>query len=174
MEGFRKILYALDLSRLSRVLRIGCWETGIGKALNCCPQVFGQQLVLRLIASNTKIPLYYFIKDNRIYAVVPPELVSACSDTLFNSPAVEIWMPGGWYSGAAYPLSDEEKDGILSEVSDENIYGTLGAPESSENGMLLKITRSAPCTGENGPARYAWIWAVLSLYLFLFPRRKKS
>lgn len=176
MEKLASSIQKVDFGKIGNRLRMFCWDTGLGKALNAMPAYCGNQLVLSFPSNGKRLPLFWFEDEDRIYAIVPPSDVSLCTGSLLNSSAAEVWMPGGWYTATVQALNDAEKAELMPKISLATVCGTVNGYRSESdvrNGMLVEIRRNAPCTGEKGPGQYSWIWAALCLGLLLCPRRKK-
>ena len=161
-------------SALQKV-KLFCWETGLGPALNALPSVFGQQAVLYFPGRSGKYSLPCFESDGRILLAVTNEELNGINELLLQSPGIEIWLKSGWYAGTARLLSAEEQDEIAEAIPNAKFFGEAGNKLNERRQIhyqLLEVTRSAPCTGSSGPASKAWVWPLAAFLLLISKKRK--
>ena len=165
--------HSIDMEKIRtdccRSARLWCWRSGLGRALNCRPLLFGQQLAVVFSDKTTCEPLYCVNFEGKTLAIVPPSEKQNCKEGLLNSSAIEIWMKSGWFSGNASFINEEEKENLCSSLKAEHIFGKsalLIRYPDLVSCDFLNITRSAACTGEKGPGQYSWVWAASSLFFF--------
>lgn len=161
-------------SALQKV-KLFCWETGLGPALNALPSVFGQQAVLYFPGRSGKYSFPCCETGGRILLAVTNEEIKGISELLLQSPGVEIWLKSGWYAGTVRLLSAEEQAEAAELIPNEQFFGEAGSRLNErwqKHYQLLEVTRSAPCTGSTGPGSKAWIWP-LAVFLLLFSKKRK-
>lgn len=157
-------------------VKLFCWETGLGPALNALPSVFGQQAVLYFPGRSGKYSFPCYETGGKILLAVTNEELNGINELLLQSPGVEIWLKSGWYAGTARMLSDEEQAGIAETVPNKQFFGEAGDrlnARQQKHYQLLEVTRSAPCTGSSGPGSKSWIWPLAALFLLLSGKKKK-
>ena len=165
---------AAESSALQKV-RLFCWETGLGPALNALPSVFGQQAVLYFPGRSGKFSLPCCESGGKILLAVTNEELNGINEMLLQSPGVEIWLKSGWYAGTVRLLSAEEQAEIAAAIPDGEFFGEAGSKlneHRQRHYQLLEVTRSAPCTGSSGPGSKAWIWP-LAVFLLLCSKKRK-
>ena len=160
---------------LLQKVRLFCWETGLGPAINAVPAVSGEQAVLYFPGRSGKFSLSCCEFDGRVLMALTEEELQKISGVLLQSPAVEVWMKDGWYAGTARLLTPEEQAVLTAKITDEQFFGKAGnmlGRSLQKDCRLIEVTRSAPCTGRSGPGSKAWVWP-LAACLLLFSRKKK-
>ena len=165
---------ALGSAALSRV-KLFCWETGLGSAINALPSVFGQQAVLYFPGRSRKFALPCCEVSGSLLLAVTADELKELNEQLLQNPGVEIWLKSGWYAGTARLLSDAEQAEVTAPVTDEAFFGEAGSAINKRRQTryrLIEVTRSAPCTGNTGHGAKAWVWPVAALVL-LVTRKKK-
>ena len=162
-------------SSLFQKAKVFAWETGLGTVINALPAAFGEQSVLYFPGRSGKFAFPCCERDSKVLLALNDEDLEKISSNLLQSPGVEIWMKSGWYAGTARLLSDEEKAALTESVTDQQFFGStkelLGKPSLQEH-HLLEVTRTAPCTGRDGPGSKSWIWPAAA-FLLLFSGKKK-
>ncbi len=171
--NIRKIVDSLESSGI-----VWLWKTGLGNILNDFPRFFGHHLIVTLSSDGKKIPLYYFVQEDEIYALVGQDEIAECRENLLKNPSLEVWMRSGWFSCCGEILSERNKIEILQTINAEDVFGLIVAAKHSgplEMSEVMKIKRTAACTGSNGPGSYAWVWSTAALFFFvswIFKKKK--
>jgi hypothetical protein len=110
---------------------------------------------------------------------------------LLANPAVEIWLPAGWYAGIAEDVTGlpaGEKAAIMRQVLINSgfaarIAGIDAARMSDEQLLaatgryhLVRIRCTAARTGPGGPGDLTWVWPLVTTFLIalLLLRRKRQ
>lgn len=167
------------------------WRLGMGKLLCLWPEVAGKYMVIthrgRKSGKQFRTPVNYAEHEGEVYCVAGFGPGSDWYRNLIANPQVEIWLPDGWYAGAAEPIPMEhEKLPILRAVLINSgfaarMLGVNPAAISDEaletlaaDYRLIKITRQSARTGADGPGDLAWIWPLFVLWLLFFRRSKRK
>jgi deazaflavin-dependent oxidoreductase (nitroreductase family) len=158
------------------------WKLGLGPWINLAPRWLGRYMVIKHTGRKSGrvryTPVNYVELDNEIYCTAGFGSVSDWYKNILLNPAVEIWLPNGWYSGQVIEIHDSqqrlplfrkilEASGFVAPLmgihpltdSDETL-GSLTADY-----RLLNIHRTTPCTGRGGPGELSWIWPLTSFIL---------
>jgi deazaflavin-dependent oxidoreductase (nitroreductase family) len=168
------------------------WRLGLGHWLNAWPDVGGRILVIthtgRVTGLKRRTPLNYAIIDGDIYVTAGFGSRSDWFRNLKANPEVQVWLPQGWWSGAAEEVTDPSQrlalmrqvligSGIVAPIfgiqpktmTDEQL------DQVTETYRLVRIRRQQACTGPGGPGELAWIWPLATLILLplAFRRRKR-
>ena len=162
-------------STVFQKIKLFCWETGLGTALNALPAVFGQQAVLYFPGRGGKHSFPCYETDGRVLLAVTEKELRELNEMLLQNPGIEIWLKSGWYAGTARLLTPEEQAEAAETIPDETFFGEAGNALNQRRGRnyrLLEVTRSAPCTGTTGPGSRSWIWPLAAL-LLLFSKKRK-
>ena len=164
--------------RFSRRARVFMWESGQGQILNALPEQFGNQLVLSLPEQELRLPLHYFERDGIVYTFLNDSEGVTLSQAAAENCAIEVWMKNGWFTASASVLNEEETADLLSGISSESLFGTIGCrlPQSGIAGtQIAALKRKAPRTGGKGPGGRSWVWFAASALFFTlwFKDRKK-
>ncbi len=160
---------------LVQKIKVFCWETGLGSALNALPAVFGEQAVLYFPGRSGKYPFPCCEYEGSVFLAVTEEKLQKLNGLLLQSPGIEIWMKSGWYAGTVRLLTPEEQAETALKISAGQFFGEAGIKVGKyhmKDYRLLEVTRSAPCTGSSGPGSKAWVWP-LAVFLLIFSRKKK-
>ena len=162
-------------SSLLQKAKLFAWKTGLGPVLNVRPDVLGQQAVFYFPGRSGKISCACYEHNGAILLALTEKEVESIRDILVQNPGVELWLRNGWFTGTVRLLSADEQQEIEGNISDEQFFGfmlrSLVKPTLKDH-CLLEATRSAPCTGTNGPGSKAWVWPLATL-LLLFTKRRK-
>jgi hypothetical protein len=105
-----------------------------------------------------------------------------------KDPAVEVWLPTGWLTGAAEDVTESEEryvylrqvlvaSGFAARAAGINPH-TMSEDEFqrvTESYRLIKIRTEEARTGKGGPGELAWIWPLATTFLIaiLFFQRKR-
>ncbi len=170
------------------------WRLGLGPYVNFWPAVVGRIMVLAHTGRKSglvrRTPVNYAVVNGDIYCVAGFGQTSDWYRNVKANPAVEVWLPDGWWAGAVEEVVDPNlrtplirqvliASGFASyaaglnpnRLSDE----ALGA--ATADYCLLRIRRSAARTGRGGPADLAWFWPLATLTLLLFvllPKQRRG
>lgn len=161
------------------------WRLGLGWLVNWWPAIGGQIMVLthtgRKSGQQRRTPVNYAIVDGQIYCTVGFGAVSDWYRNLLVNPAVELWLPDGWWSGWAQEVSDEpNRLFFLRQVLMNSGFAAsaagLNPRQMSDEALaaatsdyrLVKIERKQPCTGRNGPGDLAWLWPIITFVLLFW------
>lgn len=166
------------------------WKLGLGKLINCWPSVIGRIMVIshhgRGSGRPYLTPVNYCTQGEYVYCT---SAFGGGSDWFLNvlsNPQIEIWLPGGWFSGKAEIVDEPlERAELLRKVLIESGFAahffvgidpkTIGEEQFNKvtsTYKLLRITRQSACTGADGPGSLAWLWPLITIML-LFRRRRK-
>lgn len=183
-QGFRKYLNPFMLA---------LWRLGMGKWFMVFPKVSGNVMVLTHTGRKTGIkrhqPVNYAVVDGDIYCVAAFGGRSDWYRNIMAHPAVEVWLPDGWWDGVAEDLSSSPQriqlirqvlvgSGFAAYAAGINPYKITDEELEAESRSyrLLRIRRSAARTGPGGPGELEWIWQAATFALLgmvLFRRRRK-
>ena len=169
------------------------WRLGLGKWVNGLPDVGGRIMVIthtgRKSGKTYRTPVNYAEIDGDVYCQAG---VGSQADWYLNvkaNPAVQIWLPDGWWAGRAEELTDERARlpllrqvlinsgkaapalGIFPDtMPDEELEQAVG------DARLFRIRKTEARTGADGPGDLAWVWPLATLLLLLatlFRRRRR-
>jgi deazaflavin-dependent oxidoreductase (nitroreductase family) len=172
------------------------WRLGLGSSVNFWPAVVGRIMVLVHTGRKTgrmhRTPVNYASVDGEIYCVAGFGQISDWYRNVKANPAVEVWLPDGWWAGAAEEVVDPSlRLALIRQVLIASGFATYAAGinphrlsdealgKTTSDYCLMRIRRSAARTGPGGPADLAWFWQLATLIfilIVLFPkqRRKKN
>jgi deazaflavin-dependent oxidoreductase (nitroreductase family) len=135
-----------------------------------------------------RTPLNYAIVDGQVYCTAGFGSISDWYRNIRANPAVEVWLPGGWWAGIAQEVTHEAArlpllravligSGIVAPLAGVNPHTlTDAAPAAATaNYHLMRIDRSAARTGAGGPGDLAWVWPLSTVgMLFLLARSRRQ
>lgn len=168
------------------------WRLGLGKWINFLPDSIGQIMVIthkgRKSGETYKTPVNYAVIDGDLYCTSGFGAISDWYQNILTNPEVEVWLPNGWWEGTAVDVT-ESKD-YLWQLRTVLIASGFAAPAvgiepktmsdedlaaATEDYRLVRISRTAPRTGDGGPGDLSWVWplAVFLMFPLLFFRGKK-
>lgn len=182
-QGFKKYLNPFMLA---------LWRLGLGGWFKVWPEVSGQVMVLAHTGRKSGIqryqPVNYAVVDGDIYCVAAFGEVSDWYRNIRANPAVEVWLPDGWWTGVAEDVNDfPARLQLVRQVliasgfaayafgMNPNQMTDAEIAAESENYRLVRIRRSAARTGPGGPGDLAWVWPLATFALLgcvLFRRRR--
>lgn len=161
------------------------WRLELGQWLNAWPEVGGRIMVLthtgRTSGRRYHTPLGYAIVDGDVYCVAEFGGVTDWYRNLKTTPAVEVWLPEGWWAGVGEEVTDpEERLPLLRKVW--NSGGVAGRTlrfdpramdddafaEATAHHRLIRIRRTEARTGPGGPGDLSWVWQAATLLLLAF------
>ena len=167
------------------------WRLGLGDWINIWPAVFGRIMVITHTGRNSgarrRTPVNFARVDGEIYCTAGFGSITDWYRNILADPQVEVWLPEGWWSGVAEEVSDHpERTALMRQVligsgivaplvgidpqklSDEELEA------ATANYCLVRIRRTAPRTGREGPGDLAWIWPLATLILLPLALKKKK
>ncbi|WP_299030117.1 nitroreductase family deazaflavin-dependent oxidoreductase [uncultured Thermanaerothrix sp.] len=176
------------LLRRLNALIVLLWRLGLGPWFNFWPALSGRILILvhsgRKSGKRHLTPLNYALLNGEIYCVTGFGPTSDWYRNLLANPQVELWLPDGWWVG----LAEEIVEPVLREealkavrTSGGLIARLFGAPSPREDETplsshtapyrVIRLRRVAPRTGTHGPGDLAWVWPLITLWVWLRARR---
>lgn len=167
------------------------WRLGLGKWVNAWPERGGQIMVLSHIGRKSglqrRTPVNYALIDGDLYCAAGFGRLSDWYRNIKVNPAVEVWLPEGWWNGEVEDVSESADrlslmrdvliaSGFAAEAA--GIYPkTMGDDELAEataTYRLLRIRRTRARTGTGGPGDLAWVWPVATLLLLPLALRRRK
>ncbi len=166
------------------------WRLGLGKFINMAPETSGRILVLTHVGRKTgavrQTPVNYCIANNDIYITAGFGSVADWYRNILKNPRVEVWLPDGWWQATAEDVSHHpDRVELLRQVLIASGFAarsmgfqpkTMTAEEidaATHDYMLIRIRRTAACTGPGGPGDLAWIWPVATFILLPLAFRRR-
>lgn len=182
-QGFRKYLNPFMLA---------LWRLGMGKWFTVFPKVSGLVMVITHTGRKTGIkrcqPVNYAIVDGDVYCVAAFGGRSDWYRNIMAQPAVEVWLPDGWWAGTAEDASSApERVQLIRQVLIGSGFAAYAAgidpykisdeelEAESRSYRLVRIRRTEARTGPGGPGELEWIWQAATFVLLgmvLFRRRR--
>jgi len=181
-QGFKKYLnpFMLTLFRL-----------GLGWWFNIWPSVSGRIMVIvhtgRKTGMKRRTPVNYAIVDGELYCTAGFGRVSDWYRNIKANSQVEVWLPDGWWAGAAEEVARDDRwlplmrqviigSGIIGPIfglqpqtmTDEELR-TI-----AEGYCLIHIRRAEARTGRDGPGDLAWVWPLATLILLPLALRRRG
>ena len=175
VKGLKNSSTELFKSSFLQKAKLFAWETGLGPVLNIRPDVLGQQAVFYFPGRSGKLSCACYERNGSILLALTEKELESIRDILVQNPGVELWLRNGWFTGTVRQLTADEQKEIEETVTDEQFFGFMlrsVIKPTLKDHYLLEVTRSAPCTGNNGPGSKAWVWPLATL-LLLFTKRRK-
>lgn len=168
------------------------WRLGLGSFINIWPSVGGRIMVLAHTGRKSgllrRTPVNYALVNGDIYCVAGFGQVSDWYRNVKANPAVEVWLPDGWWAGAVEEVVDPNlRTPLIRQVLIASGFASYAAginpnrlsdealQAATEDYRLLRIRRSAARTGPGGPADLGWVWQLATLILLIFvllPKRR--
>lgn len=167
------------------------WRLGLGRWLNALPEAFGRYMVISHVGRRTgarrRTPVNYAIADGDVYCVAGFGPGSDWYRNLKANPMVEVWLPDGWWDGLATDESDAPDrlslvrrvliaSGFASRAAgiDPAMVSDAELGAATRDYRLIRIHRTVPRTGNDGPGDLAWMWPLATAAMVLLrPRRRK-
>jgi deazaflavin-dependent oxidoreductase (nitroreductase family) len=166
------------------------WRLGLGKFINMAPETGGRIMVLTHVGRKTgavrRTPVNYFISNNDIYCSAGFGSVSDWYRNILKNPQVEVWLPEGWWQGKAEEVSHHPdrlellRQVLIASGFAARLFGfqpKTMTPEEIEAATgdykLIRIRRTAACTGPGGPGDLAWVWPAATFLLLPMAFRKR-
>ncbi len=177
--------------RVLNFLQVLAWRMGMGPWLSKFPAQTGAYLVLthqgRKSGKKYRTPVNFAQVNGDIYITAGFGSVTDWYQNIVANPQVEIWIPDGWYVGTATdaPITSETipvlrkvmaNSGFVApligihpnKLSDEDLL------ELCKDYRLVRIQRSAPRTGKDGPGDLVWLWMLIVLLLLTGGKKKRK
>lgn len=171
---------------------LSLWRLGLGGWVNWWPEVGGRIMVIthtgRKSGLPRRTPVNYAQIDGELYCLAGFGTVSDWYRNIQKNPAVEVWLPDGWWAGEAEDVSEAPgraarlrqvlvDSGFAARVAGINPH-TISEEELealTRAYRLVHIRRTRPRTGPGGPGDLAWVWPLATMLLLplLLRRRKK-
>ena len=166
------------------------WRLGLGSYGN--PTQWGGAIMVithtgRKTGRRRRTPVNYAIVDGELYCTAAFGQYAHWYRNMLANPDVEVWLPDGWWAGVAEDVSDSPQrlhllrqvligSGFAACVAGINPHAM--SDEEMDNVTstyrLLRIRRTEPRTGPDGPGDLAWVWPVSTLLLlFALLSRKR-
>ncbi|WP_054520138.1 nitroreductase family deazaflavin-dependent oxidoreductase [Thermanaerothrix daxensis] len=182
----KRPLLARLLHRLNTLIVL-LWRLGLGPWFNFWPALSGRILILihsgRKSGKRYLTPLNYALLNGEIYCVTGFGPTSDWYRNLLANPQVELWLPDGWWVGLAEEILEPalREEAIRAVLASGGLMARLfGAPSPQDETALssrtahyrvIRLRRVAPRTGANGPGDLAWVWPLITLWVWLKARR---
>ena len=163
-------------------LMVIMWRLGLGAWFKLWPEGFGQVMVIthrgRTSGQNYRTPVNYAFLGQKLYCIAGFGKIADWYQNIIANPAVEIWLPDGWWSGTAEDMSScPERPEIMRAVVEASGFAgpMFGVdPRKLDSPELMKATRSYKIvqihlaearTGPGGPGELAVIWQIATFVL---------
>ena len=167
------------------------WRLGMGSLLNMGPAMAGRYMVIthtgRKSRSQRRTPVNYAIIDDDIYCTAGFGQGSDWYRNIIANPSVEVWLPDGWWAGAAEEVADvDSRVPLMREVLLASGFAASAAgldprkmsdqelDAATVKYRLIRIRRTTPRTGPGGPGELAWIWPLATMILLPMALRRKN
>lgn len=157
------------------------FRLGLGWWLQPWPRITGQILVLthqgRKSGLTRRTPLNFAVVDGDLYVLAGFGAISDWYRNVKADPAVEVWMPDGWWAGVAEEASDHpDRLRVLRQViigSGFAAYAFGVSPRLPDDRLaeitakyrLVRIRRTEARSGPGGPGDLAWVWPLATVLL---------
>ena len=169
------------------------WRLGLGPIANRA-DLTGCIMVLvhtgRKSKRTRRTPVNYALIEGDVYCVAGFGRIADWYQNLLASPAVEVWLPAGWYAGVAEDVTDlpaVEKSAIMRQVLINSGFAAriagIDAARMTDDALLaataeyrlVRIRCTEARTGAGGPGDLAWVWPLATTILAaaLLVRRKR-
>jgi deazaflavin-dependent oxidoreductase (nitroreductase family) len=171
------------------------FRLGLGGWMNS-PDAGGQIMVLTHTGRKTgairRTPLNYAIVDGEVYCMAGFGAISDWYRNILKDPAVQVWLPNGWWRGVAEDVSDSPErlflirqvliaSGFAARLFGMDAYAMSDAQveEETRSYRLIHIKRTEARTGSGGPNDLAWVWpaatfVLLGLFLLGGTKRRRG
>ncbi len=159
------------------------WRLGWGPWINIWPEGIGRIMVIthtgRKSGLKRQTPVNYAILDGEVYCTAGFGRVSDWYHNVKANPAVEVWLPDGWWEGKVEEIADPEKRLPLLRAILQNsgfatyTFGGIDPFKLNDEELakatpdynVFHIQRTAARTGPGGPGDLAWIWPMATMVL---------
>lgn len=168
---------------MNRTFMVPSFKLGLGKLINVWPDGVGRIMVLehtgRKSGNTYHTPLNYDIIGQDVYCLTGFGETADWYRNIMATPAVEVWLPDGWWCGVAEDVTDDpnamaiyRKILIASGFATPAFEGIYPRQMSDEaladlvaDYRLVRIRRVEARTGPGGPGEFAWVWPLLTMVL---------
>ncbi len=174
-------------------LMILLWRLGLGRWINATPETGGRIMVLtttgRKSGLKRRAPVNYARLNGDVYCLAGFGQSTHWYRNVMADPAVEVWLPDGWWAGYAEEVTDPEdrlsavrqvmfNSGFAAEafegidphtISDETLR------EKAADWPVIRVRLEQPLSGSGGPGDLAWMWpaaGALVALVWLWRRRR--
>lgn len=158
------------------------WRLGLGPWLSYWPSVTGRFMVLvhkgRKTGTRRLTPVNYAIVNGDVYCIAGFGSISHWYKNIAANSAVEVWLPEGWWAGEAedathitdfLPVMRQvlAASGVVALLVGINPHYLSNAELAVKVATyrLVRIRRTAPRTGNEGPGDLVWVWPLTLLGL---------
>jgi len=169
------------------------WRLGLGPIANRA-DLTGCIMVLvhtgRKSGLIRRTPVNYALSDGDVYCVAGFGQHADWYRNLLANPAVEVWLPSGWYGGVAADVTDlppAARAPLLRQVLINSGFAArlagIDAARMNDTDLLaatsayrlVRIRCTEARTGAGGPGDLAWVWplATTALAVMLLLQRKR-
>jgi deazaflavin-dependent oxidoreductase (nitroreductase family) len=167
------------------------WRLGLGVFLRW-RWLSGQIMVITHVGRKSgfrrRTPVNYALYDGDIYCTAGFGRISDWYRNIQQQPEIEVWLPDGWWQAVAEDVSDaEDAPERLHQVMIASgfaayLFGVNPELLTKEDlaqllhtYRVVRIRRTAACTGAGGPGDLAWVWPLATMVLAIWmPRRGRS
>jgi deazaflavin-dependent oxidoreductase (nitroreductase family) len=159
------------------------WRLGLGPIANRA-DLSGCIMVLvhtgRKSGLVRRTPVNYALIEGDVYCAAGFGSSADWYRNVLATPAVELWLPSGWFAGSAADVTDlppAEKAAILRQVLINSGFAArmagIDAARMSDAALLtatagyrlVRIRCTEARTGAGGPGDLAWVWPLATLIL---------
>lgn len=164
------------------------WRLGLGSFMRW-RWLSGQIMVITHVGRKSglrhRTPVNFALHEGYVYCTAGFGQVSDWYRNIQTNPAVELWMPEGWWQATGEDVSEtEEAPDRLSDVLVASgfaayLFGVNPAQYTQDDlkkllktYRVVRFKRTGACTGPGGPGDLAWIWPVATLTLLLGRRKR--
>jgi deazaflavin-dependent oxidoreductase (nitroreductase family) len=155
------------------------------------PDSVGRIMVLthtgRKTGAKRQTPVNYAIMDGEVYCTAGFGAVADWYRNILKQPQVELWLPDGWWQGKAEDVSNHPRRGeilravLIASGFAATAFGSIDPHTASDEEIaastadykLIRIHRTAACTGPGGPGELAWIWPIATFLLLPLALRRR-
>ena len=175
---------------LNRRLMLPLWRLGLGQWLNAWPTMSGRIMVLvhtgRKSGRRRFTPVNYAQVDGEVYCTAGFGAGSDWYKNIIANPAVEVWLPDGWWAGVAEDITGSLAtlrllrsvliaSGAVAPLAggDPQKLSDAELAAATTDYRLLHIKRTEARTGSGGPGELAWVWPLATMLLLPLAFRRK-
>ncbi len=181
-----------EIFKRFNVFMLFLWRIGMGRWMEVWPKYAGRIMVLihtgRKTGIRRRTPVNFTMLGEDIIIVAGFGAAADWYRNIKRNPRVEVWLPTGWWEGQARDYDDpQNRLSIMRQLMyDTGFAAPLMGVDSNKlsdaelekvvaDYRLVRIHRTAACTGPGGPADLAWFWPLATFVLacMLWLRRRK-